>query len=445
MLTLFGRNHKQCDGVSRRDFLRIGALGLGGLTLADLLRLRAQGAVDPKSAHKAVIMIFLSGGPSHIDTYDMKPNAPVEFRGEFSPIRTKVPGLDICELMPRQAQMADKLAVLRGVHTVGNHTGNEFFSGFAWEQGKPDSINNQKRPAVGSVVSRLRTGKHLMPAYVSLHDNPSWEHAYYAGAAHRPFRTFQHERENQGLANLKLVPGVSLDRLEDRKGLRRSFDDLRGDLDQSGTFNGLDAMNAQALEIITSSKVRDAFDLSKEPEKLKAGYGTKPAAFNFIPGLEFLLARRLIEAGVSVVTLAVHGWDTHEKNFEVLRKQVPIVDQALTALLTDLEARGLADDVAVIMGGEMGRTPRITKDRAGRDHWPTTGITVMAGGGLKTGQVIGASDARGEQVKGRPITPQMMASTLYHTLGIDPSATIPDNTGRPMYLLDEREPIAELV
>ncbi len=241
------------------------------------------------------------------------------------------------------------------------------------------------------------------------------------------------------------MPGLTLDQLENRKALLRSFDDLNRDLDAGGVWSGLDGMQARALEIIASGKVRDAFDLSKEPAKLKARYGTAPAAFSFIPGLEFLLARRLVEAGVPVVTLAVHGWDTHEKNFETLRKQLPIIDQALYALLTDLEVRGLAQDVTVIMGGEMGRTPRITKQRAGRDHWPQTGITIMAGGGLKTGQVVGASDARGEQVKGRPITPQMLIATLYQTLGIDPSATIPDNSGRPMYLLDEREPIQELL
>jgi hypothetical protein len=446
MLTLLGRSRTNfCDGITRRDFLRAGTLALGGLTLADLLRLKAHGAVDPKSGFKAAIMIFLSGGPSHIDTYDMKPEAPAEIRGEFKPIKTNVPGIEWCELMPLQAQMADKLAVLRGVQTVGNHTGNEFFSGFAWEQGKPDGLTNQKRPAIGSVVSRLRGGRNGMPAYVSLHDNPTWEQPYYAGAAHRPFRTFQRERGNQALANLSLVPDVGLGRLEDRKAMLRCFDGLRRDLDAGGAFEATDAANAQALEIIASGRVRDAFDLSKEPAKLKARYGTAPAAFDFIPGQEFLLARRLVEAGVPVVTLAVHGWDTHEKNFETLRKQLPIIDRAFTALLLDLEVRGLLQDVVVIMGGEMGRTPRITKERAGREHWPQTGITVMAGGGLTTGQVVGASDSKGEQVKGRAITPQMMVATLYRALGIDPSATMPDSSGRPMYLLDEREPIPELL
>jgi uncharacterized protein (DUF1501 family) len=445
MLNLFGKGTSLCDGTTRRDFLRIGALGLGGLTLADLVRPQAQGAADPQRSHKAAIMIFLSGGPSHLDTYDMKPNAPAEFRGEFDQIRTNVPGIEICEHMPRQAQMADKLAILRGVRTVGNHTGNEFFSGFAFEEGKPLRADNQQRPAVGSVVSRLWGSRNSMPPYVSLHDNETWEHPYYLGGGHQPFRTHSRERQNTGLENLRLSAGVSRERLEDRRAMLGAFDNVRRDIDVSGITANLDANTARALEIVTSSHVRDAFDLSKESAQVKAAYGTAPAAFNFVPGMEFLLARRLVEAGVRVVSLAIHGWDTHEKNFETLRRQLPIMDQAFTALITDLEMRGMLDDVAIIMGGEMGRTPRITRERAGRDHWNQTGITVMAGGGFKTGQIVGASDARGEQVLGRAITPQMMTSTIYRSLGIDPSLTFPAATGRPMYILDETAPIQELL
>jgi hypothetical protein len=443
MLNFFGRRHRYCDGISRRDFLRVGSLGLGGLTLADLLRLKAQGAVAPQNSQKSVIMIFLSGGPSHLDTYDMKPDLPAEFRGEFQPIRTNVPGMDLCELMPRQARIADKLAILRGVKTVGYHTGNEFFSGFPYEEGKTDGISS-RRPALGSLVSRLQPGDPALPSYVSLHDNPTWEQPYYAGAAHRPFRVHKNQKTNDALDNMRLLPGMTADRLNDRKGLLDSFDGLRRDLDQSGAMTGLDAMNARALEIITSNKVRDAFDLGKEPDKLKERYGIKPGAFGFVPGAEFLQARRLVEAGVKVVTLAAHGWDTHQDNFKQLRHLVPLIDQALTALVTDLDERGLLQDVAIVMGGEMGRTPRITQGRAGREHWPETGITVMAGGGLRTGQVVGASDARGEQVKGRAITPQMMLATVYHCLGIDPAATIPDHNSRPMYLLDNRDRIEAL-
>lgn len=443
MFTVLGNARRHCDGLPRRDFLRLGALALGGLSITDVLRAREQAGSG--SSRKACIMIFLSGGPSHIDTYDMKPDAPAEFRGEFSSIPTRVPGLRICELMPMQAQIADKLAVLRGVRTVGNHTGNEFYSGFAWEQGKPDAITNQKRPAVGSIVSRLRGNERAIPAYVSLQDNPSFEQAYYLGSSHEPFRTVQRERANQGLANMRLAQGVSRDQLADRRGLNRVFDDLRRDLDARGTFGELDRIQTRALDIIASNQVRDAFDLSREPEHLKARYGSRPAAFGFIPGHDFLLARRLVEAGVSVVTIAVHGWDTHEKNFELLRDQVPTIDRALHALITDLEVRGMLDDVTIIMGGEMGRTPRITPGRVGREHWPNTGITVMAGGGLRVGQVVGASDSRGEEPNCRPITPQMMVSTVYHAMGIDPAQTFPNTTGRPMHVLDEREPIRELV
>jgi hypothetical protein len=419
---------------------------MGGLTLADLLRLQAQGAVDSHSTNKAAIMIFLSGGPSHLDTYDMKPNAPAEFRGEFSPIQTNVPGIQFCEHMPLQARMTDKLAILRGVHTVGNHTGNEFFSGFAYEEGKPLRADNQRRPAVGSVVSRLRGSRNAIPPYVSLHDNASWEHPYYLGGGHQPFRT--HRRQGQplqGMDNLSLTAAISRERLADRETMLRCFDGMRRDVDINGLMDNLDASQTRAFEILTSNHVRDAFDTNREPAQIRVTYGTAPAAFNFVPGNEFLMARRLIEAGVRVVSLCIHGWDTHENNFETLRRQLPIMDQAFTALVDDLEMRGMLQDVAIIMGGEMGRTPRITRERAGRDHWNQTGITVIAGGGLKTGQVVGASDARGEQVNGRAITPQMMTATLYRALGINPLLTFPNATGRPMYLLDEREPISELI
>jgi len=449
MLNFFGQSHKNCDGISRRAFLRVGTLGLGGLTLADLLRARGEAV---SGAKKSVIMVFLSGGPSHLDTYDMKPDLPAEYRGEFRPIQTKVAGLDICELMPRQAQIADRLAVLRGVRTVGNHTGNEFFSAYSYEEGNGGS-KGIKRPPLGSVVSRLQSERPALPPYVSLiHPDQRWELPAHLGAAHRPFHAIPRDlspgdpRPRQALANLSLAAGVSLDRLDDRRALMHSFDTLRRDLDATGNMAGLDAMNAQALDMVTSSKVRDAFDPAQVSDRLKERYGrTGAGRFGWKAGPLFLQARRLVEAGVRVVTLQIPGWDTHEKNFQDLRGLLPTVDQALHALITDLEERGMLEDVAIIMGGEMGRTPRIAQQRAGRDHWPQSGITIMAGGGLKVGQVVGASDAKAEQVKGRPITPAMMLTTLYHVLGIDPVTTLPDHNGRPIYLLDEREPIAELV
>lgn len=429
-----------CDGLSRRTFLQAGALGLGGLTMADVLQARA----DQASTAKAVIMIFLSGGPSHIDTYDMKPDAPDEIRGDFGSIQTNVPGLRICEHMPLQATIADKLAVLRGVKTVGNHTGNEFFSGFAWEQGKPDSVINQTRPALGSVVSKLRTGNNPLPAYVCLHDNPTWEHAYHLGSAHEPFRVFVRQRENQGLDNMRRPLSLSREQVMDRGSLLRSFDAIRRDIDRTGAFDTLDSVNARALEISLSNNVRDAFDINLEPAHVRARYGHGETMFGFKPGQEMLQARRLVEAGVPVVTVASHGWDTHEKNFELLRNQLPVIDRGLHALITDLEVRGMARDVAIIIGGEMGRTPRITRERAGREHWPECGVTLMAGGDFRTGQVVGGSDRRGEYPLGRPITPQMMMASLYRHLGIDPARTFPSAAGRPVYILDERDVIPEL-
>jgi hypothetical protein len=442
MLTFLGRGQKFCDGISRRAFLRVGALGLGGLTLADVLR--AQTGPQATKRPKSAILVFLSGGPSHLDTWDMKPDLSDDFRGEFKPIHSNVPGMDLCELMPLQAKIADKFAILRGVKTVGFHSGNEFYSGYAFEQGDAGKPLGTLRPAFGSLVSRVRPTDSPMPAYVSLQDAERHEQVVYAGAAHQPFRLHRYSRK-EPLDNLRRAKDVTLERLQDRRELLHSFDSLRRDLDSRGAFDGQDALNARALDIVTSGKVRDAFDLSLEPEKLRARYGSKPCMFGYAPGDMFLQARRLIEAGVSVVTIAVHGWDTHEKNFELLRNQLPILDQAYHALLTDLEDRGLFEDVVVLMGGEMGRTPKITKGRAGREHWPDTGVNLIAGGGLKMGQVIGASDARGEQPKTAPIRPQHMMATLYHVLGIDPATTIPDLAGRPQYLLDDREPIAALL
>ena len=287
MLSFFGSG--PAGSMSRRAFLNVGAMGFGGLTLPHLLQLKAQGAIPSEKRHKAVIMVFLSGGPSHLDSYDMKPDSPAEFRGEFKPIKTNVPGLDICELMPMQAKMCDKLAVLRGVRTVGNHTGNEFFSGFPFEQGKLDAKTNEQRPAFGCLVSKLQGGQSEMPPYVSLHDVDTWELPVYAGKAHAPFRHYNRNMKyKEPMENLKLAPGMTRERLDDRKALLGSFDTLRRDLDTNGTFAGMDGFKAKALEIVTSGKVRDAFDTTKEPEKLKEAYGKCQVMFDFVPGALFL-------------------------------------------------------------------------------------------------------------------------------------------------------------
>src|SRR5262245_41149078 len=366
MLTISGtRAHRLCDGVSRRDFLTIGSLGAGALTLPDLLRLQTQGAVQPKENPKAVIWIYMFGGPSHIDTYDMKPNAPVEIRGEFQPIRTNVPGVELCELFPLQAKIADKLAIVRGIQTFNSHDPDTLLTGFPPPRGS--------RPSFGSVVSRLRGRGNGMPPYVSLagegaaadHPGPG-----YLGAAYRAFNP----RQKVGLDNLSLHQEISLDRLADRKGLLRSFDTLRQNMDSRGEIQGADAFTTQALEMIISPRTRDAFDLSKEPKQARARYGQ---------ATNFLLARRLVEAGVPMVYLSDGpDWDDHDKIFPALRRKLPPLDQSIHALITDLAERGLDKHVTVLLWGEMGRSPRIgteTGRPSGRDHWSQASFALLSG------------------------------------------------------------------
>jgi hypothetical protein len=425
MLTLRGTRSQGCAGISRRDVLRVGALALGGLTLPDLLRLRADAATG---RGKSVIMIWMRGGPSHIDSYDMKPAAPVEIRGEFRPIATNVPGIDICEHTPLQAQIMDKLAIVRGIKSVdiGDHTPHYILTGF------PD---RGKRPVLGSLVSYLRPRSDGLPPYVSLmykapglYDN---EGPTYAGPAHRPFAP-----KGDGLANLSLAKGVNIERLGDRRELLYRFDTLRRDVDRSGSFAGIDAYTRQALDMITSPKARDAFDLKQETPETYDRYG------KFCEN--FLLARRLVEAGVPVVTLKVGDWDTHEHNFRDMRDQLPQLDRGFHALITDLYERGLEKDVAVVLWGEFGRAPRISRI-AGRDHWPEAGAAMLAGGGFRVGQVIGETDAQAARSKGKPYTPSNVLANLYRHLGIDPATTIPDFNNRPMHLLDDRELVRELL
>jgi hypothetical protein len=408
-------------------------------------------------------MLFLSGGPSHIDMYDMKPQAPAEYRGDFKPIKTNVPGIEICELMPMQAAIADKFAILRGVQLAQLHSANEFFSGFPWQQSPRASVPGEaQRPALGSIVGRVRGGSAI-PPYFSIENDPDWERSYYLGVEFEPFRVGgmrllvgkEEEAGKVALENMSRHREISGERLTTRKGLLQAFDTLRRDLDGKGGMKGIDAFQARALEIVTSGKVRDAFDLEREPATMRSRYGEGPITVRqdritrhpvVHPGRALLQARRLVEAGVSVVTVSLYDWDTHRDNFTVLRELVPSLDRAVHALVTDLEERGLLNDVAVLMGGEFGRTPRIgdiTPD--GRSHWPEAGFMWLAGGGLATGQIIGATDARGERVAGNPIRMQNVLATVYHVLGIDPSQTFLDYNGRPQYVLEDREPVAGLV
>src|SRR5579885_681503 len=404
MLTLLGRAQRYCDGLSRRNFLKIGAFG-AGLTLAEMLRARALAAKagGRPASNKAAIMIYLPGGPSHMDMYDLKPDAPKEFRGEFKPIATNVSGIEICEHMPLQAKMFDKLAVVRSIVSVDEHSDSLVMTGY------PERENRTaNHPSFGSVVSKLRgSANGEVPPYVSLRGMSRYgTEPGFLGIAHRPFTP-----GGAALQNLRLPRDVSLDRLEQRKALVSGFDDLRRDLDTNGTMAGMDSFTARAFDMVTSGIVRDALDLGKADPKTRERY----------KGVEqFLTARRLIEAGVGCVTLSIGGWDTHGQNFTTLKRQLPQVDKGVSNLLQDLHDLGMDKIVVTVMWGEFGRTPKINGG-AGRDHWSPVMSALVAGGGLKMGQAVGASTARGERPKDRPITAQQLLSTFYHTLGIDPA------------------------
>jgi hypothetical protein len=430
MFNILGAGQRFCDGISRRNFLKIGAFG-AGLTLAEMLRQRAHAVPNDISTAlarpKAAIMIYLPGGPSHMDMYDLKPDAPVEYRGEFRPIQTNVPGVQICEHMPRQARIFDKLACVRSIVSVDEHSDSLVTTGYS------EAVNRQQHhPSFGAVMSRLRGNQQAdIPPFVSLRGMSIGLEPGYLGVAHRAFTP-----GGPGLANLSLAGGVNTERNQDRQSLLQQFDDARRDIDASGTMSGMDSFTQRAFDMVASGATRRALDLTGEDPRVRDRYR----------GLDvFLTARRLIEAGVGCVTLAYGGWDTHDRNFETLRRQLPELDRGIANLVQDLIDRGLFDDTILVVWGEFGRTPRINNNMGGRDHWAPCMGAMVAGGGMRMGQAIGASSPRGEYPASRRVTASQVLATLYRAIGIDPSMTFPNNNGRPMYVLDDREPISELL
>lgn len=444
MLTIYGRSSRFCDGISRRNFLKIGALGLGGLALPQLLEAEAKAGL--RRSHKAVIMIYLPGGPPHQDMFDLKLDAPSEIRGEFQPIATKVSGIQICEHLPRMAAMMDKLAIIRSISdAVDDHSDFHCMTGRSKRIQPPGGW-----PTFGSVVTKLLgPANRAIPPFVGL--EPKMQHRPYndagpgfLGAGLRSFRP-----EGNGKDDM-VLHGVTLDRLADRKALLASFDRFRCDLDATGVMDGLDSFNEQAFGVLTSSKLLEALDFQREDKRLIERYGkgdSKPHG-DAAPMLmeQFLVARRLVEAGARVVTVAFGFWDYHGNNFKNAKTDMPLLDQGVTALVEDLHQRGLDKDVSVVVWGEFGRTPTINKD-AGRDHWPKASCAVLACGGMKTGQVIGATDRLGAEPAERPVRFGEVFATLYHQLGIDVNkTTVTDLSGRPQYLVEDGlQPMKELI
>ncbi len=436
MLTFFGGKQRFCDGISRRNFLKVGALATGGLTLADLLRLEAQAGSTRSSstqAPKSIINIYLAGGPTHMDTFDLKPDAPAEFRGEFRPIATNAPGVEICELLPKLAKLGDKIALIRSVSGVRDeHSPRQSDSG--WSENDLRSLGG--RPGLGPVISKVYGSVHgTAPTAIAL---SAFTNHGYLPQVYRDFRP-----DGQGRSNLTLN-NMTADRLNDRKTLLDGLDRIRRDVDTSGSMTALDSFNQRAITVVTSGTLAEALDARKEDPRLVERYGMHlKGAYD--GNRNFLLARRLVEAGVRVVSLSWGGWDTHGQNFQSMKQQLPALDVGLSALIEDLDARGLLADTMIMMSGEFGRTPRINGG-AGRDHWAPASFFFLSGGGLRTGQVIGSTNRLGERPHDRPVHLQQIFATVYKNLGINVEhTTLADPNGRPQYLVDHREIIKELL
>jgi uncharacterized protein (DUF1501 family) len=442
------------DRLSRRGFLTIGSLGLGGLTLPGLLRAEASAGARP--SHKSVILVYLVGGPPHQDMFDLKPDAPREVAGPWRPAATNVPGIRICEAFPRLARVMDKLVLIRSL--VGNQNGHDAVQVFNGHHPRKPTPGGGW-PQFGSAVARLQGAEdRTVPPFVSLcyactHGPYNEPGPGFLGAGAVPFQAMGASRDDMSLR------GVSVDGLADRKSLLKSFDGMRRGFDAAGP--GIDPLTARALDLLTSSRLADALDLSKEDVRTVDRYGTgDPKVFmdgNGAPRVpqSLLLARRLVEAGAQVVTVNYSKWDWHggrnaegrADNSIFLREaeDFPVFDRCVSALVEDLHQRGLDKDCTVMVLGEFGRTPKISA-QVGRDHWPAVNFALLAGGGMRGGQVIGATDRIAGEAVSRPVTFGELFATLYRNLGIDGArTTLPDLTGRPQHLVeDQATPLPEV-
>jgi len=471
-ITLHGGPVRHCDGLQRRSFLKAGALGFGALTLTDVLR--GEAAAGIRSSNKAIINIHLDGGPPQMDLIDPKPDAPVEIRGEFGSIRSKIPGLHLTELLPRLAAHADKYVFLRSlVGADGKHDAFQCQSGFT----EKDLPGVGGRPAMGCVLNKLldKSGD-TAPGFVDLMQGRPFvrnsARPGFLGVTHSAYRPdishlfplalsvgMKAEVEKQSFGrseSLALSQGLTASRLEDRAALRQGLDGIRRELDAHGSMSAFDKFTQLSLGILTSGKFADALDLAKENPKVLARYTPRIVAPEWTGAVgetmespqaaqKFLLARRLVEAGVRCVSLSIGDFDTHEANFPRIRYLGPLLDHALDTLVTDLDERGMLDDVLIVVWGEFGRSPKISPN-GGREHWPQVAMGILAGGGLKTGQVIGSTDRHAAAVASRPVHYQDVFAMMYRHLGIDAQSTIlTDSTGRPHNLLDVGQVIEELI
>lgn len=463
------RSFQQSLAASRRDFLRAGVLGAGaawGLSLPGLLRAESTAASQGNKPRRetSVIILWMRGGPSHIDMWDMKPNAPVEYRGEFTPIATPVAGVQLCEHLPLTAACFDKWSIIRSMahrkqDGLADHASGDQICFTGYPAGS-DVLENVA-PSVGTHVKRqLQQRDPTLPAYVMIPKMVPGTNAGYLGAAYRPFETGADPATDASfdVPNLHPPEGISVDRIGDRKALLGSLDAVRRDIDASGMMSAMDDFSRQAWEMVTGDRARKAFDFNSEPAEVRERYGIFPGyrssrvfAGGDAPnwGQRVLLARRLVEAGVRLVTVDCRWWDTHEDNFWSLENAfLPRWDKAYSALINDLHDRGLLESTLVVAWGEMGRTPRVNvragTGMAGRDHWPQAMAVAMAGGGIVGGRIVGSTDANGTQPKDNPKCPQDVLATIYRHLGVDTSVQYRDHAGRPHAVLPCGAPVEEL-
>lgn len=434
MLQFLQGGESYCDGHSRRHFLKVGGLAIGGLTLPSLLR--AEEAAGSKATGKSIINIYLGGGPTHLDTFDLKPLAPSEYRGEFRPIATNAPGVEICELMPELATVANHYTVIRSIRNMANeHSPRQSDSG--WSENSVKSIGG--RPSIGSVMSKVwgasqSTDYGTAPTFVDL---SGWTKPGFLGQVHAAYRP-----DGTGRSNLEMNRSLTVERLDDRRTLLTGLDRIRREADSSGMMTAIDSFTDRAVGLVTSGELAKALDFKKESAETLERYGLGKQRRSTE---NFLVARRLVEAGVRCVSFSWGGWDTHGQNFMTMKNQLPALSKALTSLIQDLEERGRLEETIIMMSGEFGRTPRINSG-AGRDHWPQAAFFFLAGGGMRHGQVIGSTNARGELPIERPVSLQNVFQTVYHKLGIDTDGTLlTDPNGRPQFLLDDRQTLRELV
>jgi uncharacterized protein (DUF1501 family) len=459
-------NRSGCDefrrllALERRSFLKLGILGTAGLALGDLLKLEgnARAAGRTTSSERSVIILWMRGGPSQHETWDPKPDAPIEYRGEFGAMRTRVPGIRICDLLPMSARCMDKWSIIRSLHhtDAGHSTGDQIvFTGYPSAPNLPAEGPGNVMPSCGSIVAKqLQQKNPRLPAYVMIPRMVPGTGSAYLGPACNPFETIADPVNDKPfkVQDISFPAGISLQRLEGRRALASAFDSLRRDVDNSGQMEAMDRFNQKAWELVTGEEARNAFDLDSEPRAIRERYGFMPEFKAPTPdrcgvpawSQRLLLARRLVEAGVRLVTVDLRWWDTHVQGFDSMRNGfLPRWDRAYSALIEDLDQRGLLERTMVIAWGEFGRTPKVNKD-AGRDHWPNVFSAAVAGGGIQGGRVVGSSDDKGAEPAENPKTPQDVLATIYRHLGVDTTAQYADHSGRPHPVLPSGSPIDEL-